>query len=180
MTQWIDVERPGYFGRRRDEKIAALNKAHGEGGWCLVWRCGGIDLEFVEACRAFYERSYFEWLRHRPADIDYACSFGECIDNSPTNVLSGFDYSKQEAFSTHIQDIALRNVLAKLNRKFEGSPDKILVIRTIDSSGIRFGPGNVPFFAPSLIEQPSKRPGWAGPLSVEDFWQSNKWLRVRQ
>jgi hypothetical protein len=177
---WRNVERPGYFGRRRDEKIAQLNATYGEGNWRLAWLTQEtLCFTFRQACCYFYEQSYYEWLSNRPADVDFICSFGECIDNAPTNVSSGLDYEKQEAFSTHIQDIAVRTVLRRLGREFSGSKDKILVIRSKDSSGYRYGPGNVPFMDPNWIIQPSLRPSWAKSDSVEDFWQSNKWLQVK-
>lgn len=172
------IERPGYFGRRRDEKVAAYDAKHGKGKWRLVWELSLHRMEFLAACRYHYERSYYEYLRGRKEDVDFICSYGECIDNAPTNVECGLDYSKQEAFSTHIQDIAIRNVLHLLGRKFEGPKDKILVIRSKDSEGFRFGPGNVPFHRPDFIHAPSMCPAWAGRGSVEDFWQSNKWLEV--
>lgn len=175
---WMNHHRPGYFGRRRDEKVAALDEAHGKGKWRLAWVAGELALDFAEACFRFYEESYFLHLKNRPTDLQFICSFGECIDNAPTNVLSGCDYTKQEAFSTHIQDIAVRNVLRRLGLKFEGPPEKILVIRSQDSNGFKYGPGNVPFMTPGLIQQPSLCPRWAEEGTVEDFWQSNKWCQV--
>lgn len=217
---WKNVERPGYFGRRRDQKISELNDRLGNGNWRLAWcvpipnpstssqlelvpeeagdlaellveiaeDSNGPDanfqamtvatLPFVEAC-GLYEESYVRWLRAHPAELEFACSYGECIDNAPTNVLSGRDYNIQESYSTHIQDISMRNALHRLGRKFEGPSDKILVIRSKDSDGYRFGPGNIPFAFPESITQPSKCPTWAKTGSVEDFWQSNKWLQVR-
>lgn len=172
--------RPGYFGKRRDVIIQRYNDTYGVGNWDLVWVADGHpDQLFLDACVSFYERSYFDYLDTHPELVDEICSYGECIDNALTNIDSGLDYSKQESYATHIQDIAIRNVLHLLDRKFEGPMDRILVIRSKDSNGYKFGPGNVPFFAPELINQPSKAPGWATAGSVEDFWQSNKWLRVK-
>lgn len=178
---WENVERPGYFGRQRDKKVAALNDKYGAENWRLIWaRDDGIAaMDFPSACAYYYQWSYVLWLCHHPEHVDFICSYGECIDNAPSNTQSGLDYTKQESFSTHIQDIAIRNVLRQLGRKFEGPPDKILVIRSKDSEGFRFGPGNVPFYDPSLITQPSLCPGWATRNSVEDFWQSNKWIQRR-
>lgn len=177
---WREIGRPGFFGRRRDERIRQLDGMFGLGNWRLVWTDGGRILEFEEACRAFYEEAYFRHLSARQEDLDFICSFGECIDNAPTNVSCGCDYTRQEAFSTHIQDIAVRNVLRRLGRAFSGPPDSILVIRTKDDNGHRFGPGNIPFHEPSAIIQPSLRPWWAKEGSVEDFWQSNKILQARE
>lgn len=179
MTTWVNSHRPGYFGRRRDQIVWTLNNAHGKDGWRLAWVVGEKSYTFEEACVQFYEKSYFEFFKNRPDDLKFLCSFGECIDNAPTNVQSGLDYTKQESSSTHIQDIAVRNMMAGLGLRFEGAKDNILVIRSIDSNGYRFGPGNVPLFDPSLITQPSEVPKWANPGSVEDFWQSNKWIQLK-
>ena len=182
MNQWVTVERPGYFGRRRDEKIAGYDAKYGKGNWRLAWKAPPRveGLEFVDACIHFYEESYLRYLERQPDDINFICSFGECIDNALSNIKSGTYYGKQESYSTHIQDIAIRNVLARLGRKFEGPPTQILIIRSPDTNGFRFGPGNIPFFTPQWIEQPSLCPSWARPGSVEDFWQSNKFLEKRE
>jgi hypothetical protein len=192
---WIKWTRPGYFGRRRDEKIAALNKQHGEGNWKLAWvvdrKIEDMDAGFIEvdtkltytfeqACKGFYEESYLQHFKDRKDDLNFLTSFGECYDNAKTNVLSGCDYEKQEAFSTHIQDIAVRNMLRRFGLKFKGPKDLLMEIRSSSSTGIRFGPGQVPFFDPSLITQPSLKPSWANAGSVEDFWQSNKWVCVKR
>jgi len=177
--EWRWEGRPGYFGRRRDEIIRSYNENYGHDGWKLIWTAPGAECEFEDACHRFYEESYYLHLRVHPELVDEICSYGECMDNAITNIQSGCDYTKQEAFSTHIQDIAVRNVLRLLDRKFEGPTDKILVIRSKDSNGYKFGPGNIPFYAPKVIQGPSKCPPWAARGSVEDFWQSNKWLRVR-
>lgn len=186
MSDWVNDHRPGYFGRQRDAKVFALDNTLGKGNWRLAWVLDSPEdtayrpgsYEFLAACERLYEESYYRYLKDRPADLDFICSYGECIDNASSNVQSGLDYSKQEAFSTHIQDIAVRNVLKRLGRKFEGPANKVLVIRSADSEGFRFGPGNIPFMAPKLITQPSKCPKWANAWSVEDFWQSNKWVQI--
>jgi hypothetical protein len=178
---WLNDHRPGYFGRSRDAKVAALDATLGKGLWRLAWVLPGEEgCDFAEACKRFYEESYYLHLKDKPAELDFICTFGECIDNAPTNVRSGLDYTKQESYSTHIQDIAVRNVLQRVGRKFEGPPGKLLVIRSADSEGFRFGPGNVPFARPDLITQPSLCPKWANEGSVEDAWQSLKWIQIRK
>ena len=175
---WENKGRPGFFGRKRDERIRWLNEKFGPGNWRLVWTDGEQKLEFADACREFYEEAYFRYLSARPEDLDFICSFGECIDNAPTNVRCGCDYMIQEAYSTHIQDIAVRNVLRRLGLAFAGPSDRTLIIRTKDDNGYRFGPGNIPFHKPEAIMVPSLHPWWAKEGSVEDFWQSNKVLQV--
>lgn len=182
------IKRPGYFGRRRDEIVADLNKKYGN-TWTLVWTLftaedlPNVNLvsEYHNACKLYYEQSYYEYLKLRPEVVNRICEYGECIDNAITNIQSGLDYTKQEAFSTHIQDIAVRNVLKRLGRKFEGPSDKILIIRGEDTDGWKLGlnPGLVPFMFTTAIHQPSKAPKWAQKGSVEDFWQSNKYLAIK-
>jgi hypothetical protein len=177
--------RPGFFGSAKNERIAALNTTYGEGQWDLRWITEETldngssvytELSFITACRAFYEKSYFEYLRTHPEDLLFICGHREVIDNAETNILSGCDYAKQETPATHIQDITIRNVLQRLNRSFNADSDKILVVRGKGANGSKFGPGNIPFYNPELITQPSLRPWWANAGSVEDFWQSNKWV----
>jgi hypothetical protein len=168
--------RPGYFGKRKALKIKSLNEAYGEGNWTLVWTGDAGYCDFVDACIRYYEESYLAYLKDRKEDLDFICSFGEVIDNNMSNISSGYFYAKQEASSTHIQDIAIRNVMRTLGLHFRGSAFNILTVRGEDSNGWRFNPGQIPFRNPELITQPSMAPGWAKPGSVEDFWQSNKWV----
>lgn len=188
--RWVDVERPGFFGRRRDEKIAGYNAKYGEGNWRLAWIVvrdpmrpefsGRLVDEFLSACQHHYEKSYYAYLSQNPGVVDFICGYREVIDNAPTNITSGLDYEKQEAFSTHIQDIAIRNCLRRLGRWFDPKAQDVLVVRGVDSDGHLLNPGHIPYMNPTLITQPSMAPTWAKPGSVEDFWQSNKWLQVRQ
>jgi hypothetical protein len=114
--------------------------------------------------------------------VEFACSFGECYDNNPTNIASGCDYTIQEQTSVHIQDIALRNCLKRFGLWFEGPKSKLLQIRSQDSNGYIFGPGNVPFYNPDLIDYgpPDLTPQWANKGSVESFWQNTKYLQVKK
>ena len=180
------IERPGFFGSRRDELTREYTKKYGTYGkdWTLVWYFDnsiskGLML-YPSACRWYYEYSYYQYLKDKPTLVDHICSYGECIDNAITNIQSGYDYTIQEAYSTHIQDIAVRNVIRSLGRKFEGKKDEILVIRGEDTNGYYLNPGQIPFYDPSFIMIPSKAPKWAKEGSVEDFWQSNKFLALRE
>lgn len=181
---WATISRPGYFGRKRDEKVAALNREHGVGRWRLAWildhQLYRDGLDFFNACRTFYEEAYFHYLVSRPEGVDFICQYSECFDNAESNTLSGLDYMIQEAYSTHIQDIAIRNVLRRLGRWFENKNGRLLQIRSKDSSGYMYGPGNVPFHweRRQYIISPSLCPSWANAGSVEDFWQSNKVLQI--
>ena len=179
---WQTIKRPGYFGRKRDEIVSGYDREFGVNNWRLVWATGfdsgSQRATFFNACRMFYEESYYRYLSCRPEELAIICAYQNCVDNASSNVSAGLDYMHQEADSTHIQDIAIRNVLRRCDRWFEGF-GKILTIRGPDSKGFRFNPGNIPFAWPHLIATPSLAPSWAKPGSVEDFWQSNKYLQTR-
>jgi hypothetical protein len=180
------LHRPGFFGRRKPEIIADLNREHGENNWTLVWHDGigdpedpnAVLVEFFAACLLFYEQSYIQYFREHPEELDFICSFGEVIDNAMSNIESGCNYAQQETAATHIQDIAIRNVLELNGRWFEGPQDRILVVRSRDSEGYRFSPGVIPYHDKEHITMPSKCPKWAARFSLEDFWQSNKYIAV--
>lgn len=177
-TEWSLVNRPGFFGRSREVKVGQFNDTYGRGNWRLVWVVPTRSLLFKDACVQFYERSYYEYLKENKDLLDFICSFGEVIDNAESNISSGYDYEKQESYSTHIQDIAIRNVLWRMGLKFRGSKNHHLVVRGHLSNGQHLNPGHVPFYDHGLITWPSLAPYWALANSVEDFWQSNKWLEV--
>jgi len=189
---WINKDRPGFFGRNRDKIIAGYNQEYGEGLWRLMLAAVPDDgysatvmYDFESACKSFYEYSYYEYLRDHVEMVDELCKYSECYDNAETNVKSGFDYTVQEAFSTHIQDIAVRNALKRLGRSFakEGPLLKIrggaVSIGGTMNLGEALSPANVPYHDVGDIIQPSKCPIWANEGSVEDFWQSNKVLQVK-
>jgi len=189
---WLFEDRPGFFGKNRDNIIAGYNEKYGKDGWQLAWMPSKylhrayVPYDFINACKAFYEQSYYIYMRSLPFEIlDELCRYGECYDNAITNVKSRLDYTIQEAYSTHIQDIAVRNVMAALGRKFMTGGAPLLQIRGSKVSiggtcslGTLLSPANVPFYDPDMIIQPSKCPDWANEGSVEDFWQSNKILQV--
>lgn len=179
-VDWCDTSRPGFLGSQRDVIHKRWNHNFGEGKWRLVWRADGTDYDFRDACRYLYEESYYQYLKNRPDLIEKICSYGEVIDNAITNIESGCVYTHQESRATHIQDIAVRNVLGRLHRIFTGAIDNILVIHGPRSNGAFLSPGVIPFFQPHWIQPPSKTPWWAQEGSVEDFWQSNKHLQILQ
>ncbi|MAF99327.1 MAG: hypothetical protein CMH61_01825, partial [Nanoarchaeota archaeon] len=74
-----------------------------------------------------------------------------------------------------LQDIAVRRVLRRLGRHFEG--DHLVQIRGHKSEGYVLNPGQVPFHKPELI-LPSERKRWWKEGSVEAFYQHNKILVV--
>ncbi|HLM83728.1 MAG TPA: hypothetical protein VK254_00760 [Candidatus Bathyarchaeia archaeon] len=179
MKHWISKETPGYLGKRRDKKYTEWNALYGEGNWRLVHVFGGAVLNFLGVC-AVYEDAYFEFLKGNPYVMCQLVEARDVWDDAESNVLSGFDYMKQETGRTHIQDIAIRRSVARMGCRFQGKE----LIRIRDKEGphplsLILSPGRVPFHRAGLIVKPELE-GWWLPRSVESFYQSNRVLQVRE
>lgn len=177
---WETVERPGYFGKHRDQKFAEYNRRYGVDNWRLVWQVGESEVG-LDGAVLLYEDAYFAFLQSNPQMVDeltrLAC---DVYDDAPSNVESALDYSRQETDLTHLQDVSIRRCLVRLGRRFRGS--ELVRIRYTKSThpiGLLLSPGQVPFHRPELIVEPQLEADWWERNSVEAFYQSNKCLQVR-
>lgn len=175
--EWQVVGRPGYVGHRREKSVRKLDATFGEGRWRIDYVWKGAFLSRDEALE-LYDEAYYRFLAARADLLDWLCATASDVyDTDPSNVASGFDYLAQQGGATHLQDIAVRRAVRRLGRTFEGT--RLIEIRGKDSEGYALNPGRVPFHEPDAILQPRSIPGnWVEAGSVEDFWQSNKVLRV--
>lgn len=196
MTLKIAI-RPGYYGKRRDEILEKYNQTYGKNNWKTSWVVGKnlkwvggeepvqgeyVVFDYAHVCK-LYEDSYYEYFRQRPGELEFIIkNASEVFDNYESNVESGLNYEKQEPkIGTHIQDIAVRNVVARFGRQFEGK--KLLQIRTIEGNiGAKWSPMQIPFHRPDCIMQPKAIGWWDRGVanSVECFYQSNKILLVKK
>ena len=190
--KWVTIDRPGYFGAKRDEIVSAFNSQYGQNNWRLAWEWGRLTVSISEA-RILYEDAYYEYLKANRGTLDWLVSqFENVFDNARSNVDSGFDYDIQEARSAHLQDIAIRRAVLRLGFWFSGSG--LLEVRS-SGEGVVLSPGNVPFHLPDLIYRGetkyqgelrdfSANPPWwikrGIKNSVEEFYQQNKVLQVRE
>lgn len=171
---WNAVTRPGYFGAKRNGKTADFNARFGAGNWKIQWKVGNEWFCPTEAL-LLYEDAYCEWFKaHLDKAKLLATTASDVFDDSPTNMRSGLDYSIQETPRSHYQDVAIRRVLLRLGLKFHGT-HLVQVRRSNKGFGGEFSPGYIPFHRPELIEQPPLK-GWWESGSIEEFWQSNKYL----
>lgn len=176
------LKRPGYLGRRRNDTYAAWDVEYGRDNWQLLWKVNENYLNFLGVC-TLYEDAYFEFIAARPRDgifINELITAKDVYDDSPTNVNSGLDYTIQETNHTHIQDVAIRRCLVRLGLWFKGP--ELLQIR--DSQGksplsMILSPGQIMFHRADWIEKPFLE-GWWLPGSIECFYQSNKFLVLRE
>lgn len=177
---WTNVERPGYLGKHRDEKFKKWDTKYGKGNWRLGWVFGSARLDFLGACRV-YEDAYYEFLLKRPDIlIQLVEEASDVYDDEPSNIHCGLDYTKQETKRTHVQDIAIRSCLARMGTWFTG--EELIHIRQEKGNhplSVTLSPGRVPFHQPGLIHKSSMAPKWANIGSVEDFYQSNRYLQVK-
>src|SRR5687768_7235234 len=86
---WKLAYRPGMLGAKRIKVTSSWDATYGKGNWKLVWQAENeegvlVQHDFKEACELFYERSYLEYFKKNPEQVDYVCQFGECIDNAAT------------------------------------------------------------------------------------------------
>lgn len=177
---WETVERPGQFGRRRDQRRAEYDVRYGQGGWRIVWRIGRRLGSFAEAAMV-YEDAYYQFLRDNPAVLaELANGASEVYDNDLSNIGSGLDYLRQESNLDHLQDIAIRRVLVRLGEEFRGR-EPLQIRHSVGRHPLSMvlSPGHVPFHRPEWIIQPELVLWWAEPGSVESFYQSNKLLQRR-
>jgi len=177
-NEWKIISYPGYSGKAKGSQDKNRDKLYGSGNWksAFAWGNSIIDRKFA---LQLYEDAYYNFFRNNLEQLDWLCENAcDVYDNALSNVDSGFDYSIQETNSTHLQDIAVRNVLLRLGRTFNGN--RLIEIRGKDSEGYRFNPGRVPFHMPDMIKHRENNPEWIDPGSIEDFWQSNKVLVVQK
>lgn len=188
---WKDIERPGYFGRKRDDIIESLDKIYGTCNWRITWKWLGKDRDYSFACN-LYEDAYYRHSFDRE-DIwkDLSNQACEVYDHEESDVNSGFNYNAQRGKATHLQDIAVRRVVARRGWGFQGK--ELIQIRSHRSYfGNLLSPGKVPFHLPQhiipglsedLVDRISDDRNsfhvWWDKNSVEDFYQSNKYLQKR-
>lgn len=174
---WETVERPGYFGERRDALHASFDQRYGVDGWRLAWQVGPGEVDWL-AMTMLYEDAYFGFLQAGPDVLATLCAeASDVYDDAISNLASGLDYSAQETDRTHVQDIAIRRAVIRLGRRFEGArPIQIRDRLGEHALSMTLSPGQVPFHRPDLILRPELN-GWWKPGSVESFYQSNKLLQ---
>jgi hypothetical protein len=179
---WQTVERPGYFGKKRDELYALWNRKFGEDNWRIAYQWGGVVIPRREGIQV-YEDGYYEFFKKDKDTLDWLISTASDVyDTAATNVQSGFDYDKQETPNSHLHDIAIRRAVMRLGKEFRG--DHLVQVRWVGSEGFRVNPGVVTFHKPEMIlpgeiKDYGAKGIWWYSNTLEDFYQRNKVLQVR-
>jgi len=178
VSSWKEIERPGYFGSKREQKHQQFDQEYGSENWRLAWKLGdGYVQRF--GMNMLYEDAYYFFLLQNPSVLaQLVAEASDVYDDALTN-LGRFDYSDQETDRTHVQDIAIRRSVLRLGEHFRGSePIQIRDALGEHPLSLTLSPGQIPFHKPSLLVVPQLE-GWWLPGSVESFYQSNKYLQIR-
>jgi len=185
---WKIIERPGHFGKEKDNLYEKWNSEFGEGNWRIAWQWGNRFLEKRDA-QLIFEDAYFEFARKHPRLWFKLINTAEEIwDTAVSNIKSGINYDIQETPGEHVHDISIRRVNLRKGLEFKGR--ELIRIRkpTDNELSAIFGPYAIPFHIPSMISQEKIKDytgfgewwlNWEGKNSAEDFYQKNKLLIVR-
>lgn len=183
---WETVERPGYFGKKRDELYKKWNHEYGEGDWRIAWQWGSQTILRPEALQV-YEDAYYEFFGSHPETLKWLITNASNVyDTAKSNIEAEFSYDQQETPNNHIHDVAIRRAVLRRGVWFEG--DHLMHVRGEGTEGDRLSPHKVPFHRVALIlngdvkDYGGKGTWWRTlgiPFSVEEFYQMNKVLQRR-
>ena len=176
MVGWVAIERPGYSGNRRDERIRTYNDRYGIGNWRLVWQWGSDRIDQPLTCQLYEDAYYADSFNREGLWRELQRTAREVYDHTEADIASGLDYRIQTGSATHLQDIAIRRVFFRRGWPFQGT--ELVQIRSKAGWGKHLSPGKVSFHLPEMIAQPPIS-GWWDAASIEDFYQSNKLLETR-
>ena len=172
---FVRIGRPGQIGSRKEEIYHNYDKVYGEDAWRFAWYVNGTSVD-LNGALAVYEDAYFEYFKKNLAELEWiANNFSNVYDNNVSNVNSGFDYSIQEFGGNHFQDIAIRRCLIRNGLWFQGKD--LLEVR-LKGAGKKYSPSEIQFHKPEWIPQPELK-GWWKPSSIESWYQSARFLEVK-
>jgi len=119
-SRWKPILRPGSFGDKRDEIFKSYDATYGADNWGLGWIWNGEIIPYDKVCK-LYEGAYLaDSFKRKDIWEELRSIAYDVYDDNKSNVGSGRDYTIQETDSTHIQDIAVRNVFFRRGWDFEG------------------------------------------------------------
>jgi hypothetical protein len=178
VMEWLTVGRPGFSGRDRDKRHAGYNEEYGEGNWRIMWVWNNQIIPKYFAYQLYEDGYYADSFNREDVWQELLRTARNVYDIEPRDVESGLDYLVQKGTATHLQDISIRRVVQRRGWSFQGK--KLVQVRKHGTYwGNLFSPGRVMFHLPQLIEVPHLE-GWWAYNSIEDFYQSNKILQVKE
>jgi hypothetical protein len=147
------VDRPGFFGRKRERKVSFYNNLYGEGKWSEMWEVGGRLVGFHRAVE-LYDEAYYCYLASRPDLLEWVTSFGECYDTEPSNIQCGCNHDIC-CSPRHIQDVSTRRALERLGVWFKGAPTVCFKSAWKTRTATSSTPDRCPSTAPNYYPHPA-------------------------
>ncbi|RJQ17312.1 hypothetical protein C4573_04640 [Candidatus Woesearchaeota archaeon] len=174
---WKTIARPGYFGKTRDEKLKMYDEEFGLGNWRIAWMWNEASIDYHVACTLYEDAYYADSFQRQAIWMELTHQAKDVFDIHESDIQSTLDYTIQTGTATHLQDIAIRRVVLRRGWTFSGR--EYVQIRGHKTYwGLQLSPGKIPFQVSRNIQKPNLQ-GWWDENSVEDFYQSNKVLQVR-
>ena len=182
-ANWLTVERPGWFGEAKENILQNFDKQYGAGNWRIRHQLGPRLLDFREALRIYelcYEMHFLDpHTRYLWTNLFKIAK--NIWTEQPSDTGSGTNYYMQNAKAPHYEDIAIRIIMEKYQKRFEG--EKLIRIRadSKDVVGIALSSIHIPFIFPKFIEPSFPETLWWNRHegSLEHFWHCNKVLQIK-
>jgi len=182
-SKWVTVEKPGWFGEAKEAKLAAYDERYGKGNWRIRHRLGPRLLDFKEALR-LYELCYELHFLNPNTRFLWNKLFEQASEvwtELESDIDSRLDYFTQKAKAPHYEDIAIRIIMQRYKRVFQGNHLIRIRADSPDPIGIALSSIHIPFIWPEFIEPAlDKDVYWWNRHkgSLEHYWHANKELQV--
>ena len=187
---WVTVERPGYFGKRKEELEAKWNNEYGEGNWRLVWETPQGQILTFDEVFTMYIAGYTEYFRLHPDEALYLTdNYSYAYDKDPITEEEAFDpraLFEKLGRPNQFHHVALNTALKELGLTFKGKePIQVRAGKLGTDSdnwpaGWQWQPGLIPAINPEMIRDDVVfEARWWNDGSIEDLYQSCKALQVK-
>lgn len=189
---WVDLERPGYLGKQRDEKYKFwdLPENYGKGNWRIINRASnGEVFNYEDIIYRIYIPGYEQYFKLHPeeaSEIADRYSFG--YDKDLISLSQAFDIYALYNVPNRVNQfhhVAFNMALLNLGYFFKGSESvqvregKPGIQDSEQPNGFLWSPGRIECTVSHLIPEPRIK-GWWNPNSIEDFYQSTKILQIKK
>lgn len=188
---WRTIERPGYLGKKKDEKYLLWNQKYGEGNWRLVNETAtGEIFSYEDIIWKIYVPGYAMYFLKNQDEARFVTdNYSYAYDKDLISKESAFDiyclYNKP-GVANQFHNIAFNLALEYfLGISFKGTHP--LQVRegkpgTPDSEqpeGYRWSPGRIMAVRQDLIPKVDLGQTWWSSGTIEDFYQKSKSLQIK-
>lgn len=186
---WQTVERPGYLGKKKDEKYALWDQKYGVGNWRMVNEAVGSEIySYEDIIYKIYVPGYEEYFKQNPDEakiitdnFSYGYDKDLCTEEQAYDIYAFYNKpGVANQFHSVAFNIALRNLgyTFKGNEPIQVREAKPGTHQDQQPIGYKWSPGKIPCTNSEKIPNPHIE-GWWNPNSIEDFYQSTKTLQVK-